>query len=502
MNLPETSPSLTADDRLHDLVVIGSGFGGLATALRAAEKGASVLVLESVGYPGGCASTFERGGLRYESGATLFSGLGERGLFGRWKERHGSSWEVDWIDPVVTLRAPGLDLPISRDRERFLGTLCALPGAPVEEVRRFFRTQARVADPIWRALEHPGALPPWRLRDLGIAISRAPGYLPVLPLITRPLARVLRDHGVADFEPLRILTDAMSQITVQCSATEAEAAFALGTLDYYFRDTGHVVGGIGALAQGMVEAIEQLGGEVRFLTRAKSIESRSDAVLVHTKRATFRTRQVVANLTPGDCASLLGEEDLPRRWSASAREVDDAWGACMLYLTVPADSTPEPEAHHLQIVQDPGAPFEEGNHLFCSIGDAQEAPDGPPVRTVTVSTHVALREIASRSREEQGRFVQEIQDRMAAGVRTHASDWLGSIEHVMPGSPRTFRRFTGRRAGAVGGIPKRAGWRAWDFRPLPPLAQGRVHLVGDSVFPGQSTLAVALGGVKLADRIL
>ena len=53
------------------------------------------------------------------------------------------------------------------------------------------------------------------------------------------------------FTPLRTYLDALCQITVQCGATEAEAPFALGAMDYYWRGTGHVRGGIGQLASAL-----------------------------------------------------------------------------------------------------------------------------------------------------------------------------------------------------------------------------------------------------------
>jgi len=67
----------------------------------------------------------------------------------------------------------------------------------------------------------------------------------------------------------------------------------------------------------------------------------------------------------------------------------------------------------------------------------------------------------------------------------------------MTASPRTFARFTGRHRGFVGGVPRRAGLDHYlDLAPR-PVANG-VWLVGDSVFPGQSTLATALGGQRTA----
>ena len=57
----------------YDTVVVGAGFGGLATALELTQRGARVALCESLNYPGGCASTFRRHGYSFESGATLFS---------------------------------------------------------------------------------------------------------------------------------------------------------------------------------------------------------------------------------------------------------------------------------------------------------------------------------------------------------------------------------------------------------------------------------------------
>ena len=62
--------------------------------------------------------------------------------------------------------------------------------------------------------------------------------------------------------------------------------------------------------------------------------------------------------------------------------------------------------------------------------------------------------------------------------------------------PRTFRFFTGRENGLVGGVPhtlKRNLFTMPKYRtPLPD-----VYLVGDTVYPGQGVPAVVLGALHL-----
>ena len=61
-----------APDRPH-AVVIGSGFGGIAAALRCRALGLKVTLLERLDRIGGRAQTFERGGFRHDAGPTVIT---------------------------------------------------------------------------------------------------------------------------------------------------------------------------------------------------------------------------------------------------------------------------------------------------------------------------------------------------------------------------------------------------------------------------------------------
>jgi phytoene dehydrogenase-like protein len=97
--------------------------------------------------------------------------------------------------------------------------------------------------------------------------------------------------------------------------------------------------------------------------------------------------------------------------------------------------------------------------------------------------------------------VQNIQRAMRDTLESLAPEWAQGVEAVMPASPRTFAKFVGRPGGAVGGVPRRAGLD--NYAHLGPHAvEDRLWLVGDSVFPGQSALATAIGGVRTASAVL
>lgn len=486
----------------YDVAVAGAGFGGLAAALTLAEEGARVVLFETLGYPGGCASTFERQGHRFESGATLFSGFAEGQLMERWIRRHGLAVEHQVLDPVVELRTPRWRLAVPPDRRELVERFCRLPGAPAEAVRAFFAEQERVADTLWDLFSEPELLPPLSFGGLLRHASRLPRYLPLLHLAGRPLAAVVERHGLSDFQPLRLYLDATCQITVQAGLEEAEAPFALAAMDYYFRGTGHVHGGIGRLAEALAGAVEAQGAEVRFFEQVRGLRRRDGSWVVRSRSGEVRARAVVANLLPGALQDLLGGEESPARLGVLDRRVEEGWGAVMLYLALCPGAALPREAHHLELVQDPAEPLTEGNHLFCSVSAEDEKGRTPDDgRTVTVSTHLPLARHLARDRAGRKQEIEAVQERMRQGLEGLAPELWEAVENFWPASPRTFERFTGRPGGFVGGIPRRAGldnYRGiWPKAVLPGL-----YLVGDSVFPGQSTLATALGGERLARLLL
>jgi phytoene dehydrogenase-like protein len=489
--------------RFYDGAVIGAGFGGLAAALTMAEAGAQVVLCETLRYPGGCASTFSRHGYRFEAGATLFSGFAPGQLFARWIDRHALPVELRTPDPMVELRTPQFSLPIPPDRERFVALFTSLDGAPAGALRAFFDQQRQVADALWAIFDDPELLPPFSLRQLARHALRTPRYLPLMPLIGRPLGEVIERHGLAGFAPLRAYLDAVCQITVQTSAAEAEAPFALAAMDYYFRGTRHVHGGIGQLAWAMVEAIRKAGGEVRLSEQVKRLHREDDGYRIETRHGEIRARTVGANLLPQTLAALLAEpaknqgqlDDLGAR-------VDQGWGAAMLYLALRPDAALRPEAHHLELVADPDARFTEGNHVFCSISGLDETDRGPAgERTATLSTHVPMSQLQALPPHEQADYLARVQGTLWRTVERLAPDLAAAALVRMTASPRTFARFTGRHHGLVGGIPRRAGLHNYSGMLQSPVDRG-LYLLGDSTFPGQSTLAVAIGGTKIAGQML
>jgi phytoene dehydrogenase-like protein len=312
-----------------------------------------------------------------------------------------------------------------------------------------------------------------------------PRYLPLLRQVGRPLASVLRRHGLDEWTELRRVLEPLCRITVQVGVDEAEAPFALGALDAMVRGAAHVHGGMGALADALVEAVRRAGGRVRFADRARGLRAEAGGWRVDARKGALWAPRVLANVLPQQLTALSGV-DTPSLRRLSAR-VEGGWGAAMAYLQVASEGLPL-EAHHLDLVADPDAPWLAGNHVFCSVSAADEARTRDGLRTVVASTHVPL-----------DADMAEVHAAMAATLARRAPELR--VVDSWTASPRTFERFTKRHRGLVGGIPRRAGLGQYLSLWPRPAAPG-LWLVGDSVLLGQSTLSAAVSGARVAASAL
>jgi phytoene dehydrogenase-like protein len=208
---------------------------------------------------------------------------------------------------------------------------------------------------------------------------------------------------------------------------------------------------------------------------------------------------VVANLTPWALRDLLGEA-APPALRREAQRCPATWGAFMVYLGLDAAGLPAGAADHHQVIVDPSQPLGEGNSIFLSLSDAADPSRAPAgLRAATLSTHT---EIAPWQAARQ-RVPAAYDDRVAAYVQrllSAAEQALPDLGHAvrfsLPGTPAAFERFTRRPLGMVGGFPQTSLFAARGVR----TGLANAWLVGDSVFPGQSTAGVTLGALRAAEQ--
>ncbi len=475
------------------ILIIGAGIGGLTTAVLLLQAGYRVTVLEAHIYPGGCAGTFYHQKFRFDVGATLAGGFSTGAPHARLAEKLGIEWPVQPVDPAwITLVGDRVIVQWA-ERERWWEEIYR----HFPESASFWKKQEWLANQSWNISAKDFPWPPRTLADsLAILRSLEPATMLAAPYALRNMASLLS----ASASPLlRVFLDAQLLISAQSLAQSTNALYGSAALDLPRRGVNHVWGGIGNLAQTLADWGKDRGLTLLYRQKVERLEVNGRrGVRVYTnKKQAFEADAFVANLTPWGLVSLLGES-APYSLQREVQTRPPTWGAFTLYLGLDASQLPDLPADHFQVIFDPSRPLGEGNSVFISLShpeDSSRAPQG--MRAATLSTHTAISawQIDEKAYAERR---AEYTERMIRAAEVAIPGIRQAIRLALPGTPHTFEFYTHRPLGMVGGFPQTSLWRARS--PWTGLAN--VWLVGDSIFPGQSTAGVTLGAMRVAHEVI
>ncbi|MBA3531731.1 MAG: FAD-dependent oxidoreductase [Ardenticatenales bacterium] len=485
-------------------VIIGAGIAGLTAAALLAKAGHEVTVLEAHVDPGGCAATFFYKEYHFDAGATLVGGFQPGGPHDVVAQRLAMSWPVKRAEPALCFHSPDGSLTRWGDAAAWRAERLRAFGGRAE---RFWRSQEQVAAQLWRFAASLAPWPPGNVQEfvrLSSHLLRQPTLATLSPLLFSSVQGWMKAFG-AGGALLQQFVDAQLLISAQAAAPACMALFGAVALDLPRAGVFHVRGGVGGIAEALAKQVHALGGKILYKAEVTRLEATAGRVRrVHTrKKGSFEADVVVANLTPWDIAALLGE-DAPAKMQQRVQQLPPMWGAFMLYLGVDEEAIPPGLPAHHQFLQQPGLPPGEGNSVFLSISPSWDTGRAPPgQRTLTLSTHTrvapwwALYQTGGGQDDYEARVARYSEsllrpaEQLLPALRSH-------IRLQLPATPVTFERFTHRHRGYVGGFPQHSL-----FATLHPrLPVGGLWMVGDSIFPGQSTAGVTLGALRVAQAIL
>ncbi|MTV50933.1 NAD(P)-binding protein [Heliobacillus mobilis] len=497
--------------------------GGLVSAALLAKAGWKVTVLERNHYPGGCAGTFAYRGYRFDAGATLAGGFYPGGPMHQLGEALGICWNVQPIEPVMVVHLTkeqrvycwADQLRWQQERRQHFG----------EKAEPFWRWQESTAAGLWSFAELNPNWPPQSWAEVNTLVQKGRKWLSreglsQLGMVTAvrqtvgdkigKLARLKSSSIEADsLDLLRRFIDAQLLIAAQCPADEALALYGAAALELARRGVGCLRGGIGGMAEALVESIQRSGGAVQYGSEASRVRSeKGQPVAVETAQGkSIPADLVLLNLPPNDALSML-DTDLQDAWkpwwaerAISHREMevpDDGWGAFMVYVGLDGSVVPDDFPLSHQVLRPESL---EGHGVFLTLSPAWDPSRAPfRCRALTMSTHTELepwwtahrlgKDVYERRKHQYTEQMLDAAEQVIPGLRT-------ATKVVLAGSPVTYRRFTGRSKGWVGGYRQNSLTRLWG-----PRITDRLWLVGDSIFPGQSTAAVTIGAMRVVEAIL
>jgi prolycopene isomerase len=494
-----------------DVIVIGSGIGGLVTASQLAAKGAKTLVLERYLIPGGSGGSFRREGYTFDVGASMIFGFGEKGhtnLLTRALADVGQHCAT--VPDAVQLEyhlPDGLTMAVDRDYDDFITRMSARFPHEAEGISAFYET-------CWQVFRCLDAMPLLSLED--------PAYLAKVffkaPLACLGLARWL-PFNVGDVAKKHIKDeDLLRLIDMECfcwSVMPAERTPMINAgmvfSDRHAGGINYPKGGVGVIAEKLVAGLEANGGEIRYKHRVtKVLIEQGQAVGVRLADGEeLRAKRIVSNATRWDTfagegsadSTLVGPDHTPAAETTWRKRYQPSSSFLSLHLGIDASVVPNGfHCHHL-LLEDWTEMEAEQGVVFVSMPsllDPSLAPTGRHILHTFTQSDMRFWKGLSPSAYVDKK--QKDADRLIDRLEALLPGLKSAIEFREVGTPRTHRRFLGRMGGSYGPVPSN---RLPGLLPMPFNRTGlkNLYCVGDSCFPGQGLNAVAFSGYACSHRI-
>jgi carotene isomerase len=493
-----------------EVVVIGSGIGGLSCAAILARYGIDVTVVESHSIPGGAAHAFERDGYKFESGPSLYSGLSYT------PSPNPLRQVLDAIGedlPCINYNTWGCYLPegyfdAQVGAEQFCEVLHKLRG---EEAVAQWRRLQEIMAPLGKSAI---ALPPAALRyDLGAVLTVgkfAPSLLQhaanVIKL-TEPFSQIIDDVITDSFirNWLDLLCFLLSGLPAN-GTIAAEVAFMFA--DWYRPNVklDYPIGGSGAIVDALVRGLTKHGGELILNAHVEQVLVKNDravGVKLRNGKEITANKAVVSNASVWDTLKLIPEGTLPKRYVQKQQAIPECDSFMHLHLGIDATRLQKDLGIHYIVVNDWNKGITAPQNVVLisipSVLDSSLAPEGKHVIHVYTPGNepFSIWQGMERNSKEYALLKQERAEVMWQALERIIPDIRDRTEVSLIGTPLTHARFLRRHHGSYGpAIMAGKGLFPGASTPLSGL-----FCCGDSTFPGIGLPAVAASGMMAANTI-
>lgn len=488
----------------YDVIVIGSGIGGLTLGSRIANCGYKVGVFEKHFIPGGYATNFKRKGYNFDVSLHGIGGLDQGGTLKRIFEGCGISKKITPLrnEEAYYIKYDGEEICIPNNKEEYLKLL--ISKFPLEE--KGIRNLFNAIDSFERGFNKYVIE-----KNTGILNMMNKDVLLFINWAGKTTYEVMKKY-VKDEKLIKVFTSLWMYYGLAPKELSA-LYFFIPWISYHKYGKYYIKGGAQALSDAFVQVIKDNGGEVRLRSEVDRILYREGKVsgIALKNGEIFTAKRIVSNVNPINTYKMLSSEALDEK--EVKKILEDKIGCTLTQLYLGLDCNPK----ELNIPKDEVFILGEGSHehnyeislesdyknasfLLTNYNGMDDSFNENNKGVLTV-TYIDNYDNWSKDNMEYKKQKELVIEEILNRVQKY---YPGIKEHIVVkelGTPRTMERYTGNPKGAVYGYAQTVK-QAGRYRMKSETSIENLSLVGAWVSPGGGYEGAISGGMAEAGRIL
>jgi len=502
-----------------DVIIIGSGAGGLSAAICLARSGQKVLVLEQHNVPGGWCHSFHLNGHRFSPGVHYLGQLAENQSTNKLYQGLGIANDLVFFEmnrngyEHCRIGEESVDIPAGYDA--LYHTLSARFPEEKQGISKYLTLVKNVSSQLAVISEMDGfwdhVTIPWKTRHLGkyglFSLKRVIDWHIKNPLLKKVLNIQCGDHGLPP--------------------GKASFPYHSAVMDHYSNGGFYPMGGGAAIVKAMTKAVKKYGGEIRTGQNVRQIllsdDQKKRAVGVELSDGEcIYAKRVISNADPGKTyLGLVGEKYLSTKLLKQIKATKYSCTSLMLFLTVKMDvkkagmdsgnvwlvadkDSDEIYQHQLRADIESGQEF-DSLFISCSTLKDPTSFDGinHTLEVITFIGHESFDQFKSeesRHSDAYAEFKERLMQKMLTGLEKVLPGIKDNVVHKELGTPLTNMFYIDSTDGCVYGTEKNF-WQIGAFAFKPETEIENLYMCGASIL-ANGIAGATYSGVQTAAKIL